>query len=169
MAHIQTHKETQKKPKATSGEAQGEAREPAIERWHHPIDVMRRMLAWRPFEAISPFELGPLMEAPDFDMKETDEAFVFKADLPGIDAKELDIQLVHNRLTVSGSRQEEKERKGETYHFTERASGSFSRSFPLPEETDSDKVEADLSSGVLTITVPKLPGARAKQVEVKSS
>lgn len=177
MAHVQTHKEAEKPRKAApSTKAAAPETEkttaPAIERWHHPIDLMRRMLAWRPFEAISPFELwreGQLMEAPDFDMKETDNSFVLKADLPGIEVKDLDIQLVNNRLTVSGSRAEETEKKGETYHITERAFGSFSRSFPLPAETDSDKVEADLTNGVLTITVPKLPGARPKQVEVKSS
>ena len=177
MAHVQTHKEAGKPQKTASSAKAAEPETekkpaPAIERWHHPMDLMRRMLAWRPFDAVSPFELwreGSLMEAPDFDMKETDNAFILKADLPGIESKDLDIQLIKNRLTVSGSRAEEKERKGETYHITERAFGSFSRSFPLPAETDSDKVAADLTNGVLTITVPKVPGARPKQVEVKSS
>lgn len=177
MAHIHTHREAGKNPaeaapaKAPEPEKK-EQQAPSIERWHHPMDLMRRMMAWRPFEAISPFEAwreGTLMEVPDFDVKETDQAFVLKADLPGIDVKDLDIRLVQNRLTVSGTRTEEKEQKGERYYVTERAFGSFTRSFTLPEATNSDKVDADLSNGVLTITIPKLPGARAKQVEVKSS
>ena len=173
MGHIHTHKGSRHQEERREAARKPEAEQGAtgIERWHHPVDLMRRMLAWRPFEG-TPFELwreGRLMEVPEFDMKETDDAFVLKADLPGIDVNDLDINLVHNRLTISGSRTEEKEKKGETYHINERAFGSFSRSFMLREATDSDKVEADLSNGVLTITVPKLPGAQPKRVEVKTS
>lgn len=174
MANVGTQHVVEKPPPAPAAKGSGTEtpdQEQRVERWHRPRDFMRRLLARSPFDAIAPVRLwreARLMEAPDFDVKESDDAFTFKADVPGIDAKHLDVRLAQNRLTVDGYRAEEKEHRGETYYVSERASGSFSRSFILPEATDNERVDADLTDGVLTITVPKLPAARAKQIKINT-
>ena len=172
MGQVSIQKETEAKKPAEQKTEQPEATE--IEpffRARRPFELMRRMLRWDPFEMMAPWrtfkELEPM--SPDFDVKETKDAFIFKADVPGIEAKNLDVKLAQNRLTVSGSREEEKRQKGDTYYTYERSYGSFSRSFTLPEEVDAEKISADMKDGVLTITVPKLPEAQAKHVEVKAS
>lgn len=74
-----------------------------------------------------------------FEVKETKEAFIFKADLPGIKAEDLDVVLTQNRLTIRGKREAEKSEKGETFYTFERSYGSFARSFTLPEGVDSKR------------------------------
>ncbi|HEX2881841.1 MAG TPA: Hsp20/alpha crystallin family protein, partial [Polyangiaceae bacterium] len=101
--------------------------------------------------------------------KEKPEAFVLKADLPGVKTDDLDVQANGNRITVSGKREEEKEEKGATEYRMERSYGSFSRSFALPEAIDSSKVNAELKDGVLTLTVPKKVVQPATPIKVKAS
>jgi HSP20 family protein len=134
-----------------------------------PFEMMRQMLRWDPFAEMFP-AWGPGEGfAPDFDVKETKDAIVFKADLPGVEIKDLDIKLMNNRLTISGKKEEEKEEKTDTFYRRERSSGSFTRSFTLPEGVDADRIEAELKSGVLCLTLPKKPEAQPKQVSVKGS
>jgi HSP20 family protein len=106
--------------------------------------------------------------APAFDVKETKEAYLFKADVPGIQDKDLEVTITGNRLTVGGKRDEEKEERSDRYYTYERNYGSFSRSFTLPDGADTDKLRASLDSGVLTVTVPKKPEVQPKKVAVKS-
>lgn len=129
------------------------------------------ILRWDPFAQMLPalLERGPLTFSPDFDVKETKEAFVFKADLPGVETKDVEVSTTDNRLTISGKRMEEKEEKSETTYRCERSFGSFTRAFTLPAGGDIEKVVAELKSGVLTVTVPKKPEAKTKQVSVKAS
>jgi len=135
-----------------------------------PFRTMRELLRWYPFGEMAPAwtSLEAQTFMPDFEVKETQNAFVFKADMPGIEEKNLDVKLTANRLTVSGKRETEKTEQKETYYTTERSYGSFSRSFTLPEGIDGEKVAAELEKGVLTITVTKKPEAAAKQVNVTS-
>jgi HSP20 family protein len=136
-----------------------------------PFEMMRQMLRWDPFAEMFPV-WAPSEEAlfaPDFDVKETQDAIVFKADLPGVETKDLDVKLQNNRLTISGKKEEQKEEKTDTYYRRERSCGSFSRSFTLPEGVDPDRIDAELKSGVLTLTLPKRPEAKPKQVSVKGS
>jgi HSP20 family protein len=141
--------------------------------WRRPFDFMRQMLEWDPFDRHVPrlFSRYYEMYAPEFTVKETREAFIFKADVPGIALKDLEVTLTRTRLKVSGHRQEEKKEEGETFHTVERTFGSFTRSFALPEGVDAEKIAADLKDGVLTITIPKVPEAPpvAKKVEVKET
>ncbi len=105
---------------------------------------------------------------PAFDISETDDHIVVKADLPGIDAKELDISITGNVLTVKGEKKREAEEKGESYHRVERWFGSFTRSIALPVDVDAEGIEAVYKDGVLKITIPKTEKSRRKKIEVKS-
>ena len=136
----------------------------------HPLRWMRELMRWDPFSAMAPM-LPPMQQAMNaaFDVKETPDALVFKADLPGFSEKDLDVTAVGNRLTVSGSRQDEREEKGDTFYVAERRHGRFSRSFTLPQGVDVDKVAAELKQGVLTITVPRAVAGQAKKIAVKGS
>lgn len=129
----------------------------------HPLRWMR--------ELMNLSELGQLRQGvmAAFDVKETPEALVFKADLPGFTEKDLEITAAGQRLTISGTRQDEREDKGDTFYVMERRHGRFSRSFTLPQGVDLDKVAAELKQGVLTITVPRASAGQAKKIAVKAS
>ena len=109
--------------------------------------------------------------APAIDMSEDDIAYKISAALPGIDAKDVDISVSGDTLLLRGEKRQEKEEKDKNYHFSERAYGSFQRAFELPASVDRDKVAADFSKGVLTITLPKRAEAQkpTKKIEVRSS
>jgi len=92
---------------------------------------------------------------PSFEVRETDHGYVFKADLPGAKADDIDVTVHGNRLEISGKREDEKEQDEGTLHTYERSYGSFSRAFALPEVADLDKITSDLKDGVLTLVVPK--------------
>ncbi|GJN37558.1 hypothetical protein PR202_gb26529 [Eleusine coracana subsp. coracana] len=100
------------------------------------------------------------------DWKETPEAHVFKADIPGVKKEEVKVEVEDdNVLVISGQRAKEKEDKNDTWHRVERSSGQFVRRFRLPENAKVEQVKAGLENGVLTVTVPK---AEVKKPEVKS-
>ena len=105
--------------------------------------------------------------APALDVSENDDEFVVKAELPGIDPKEVDINLTGNLLTIKGEKKDEKESKGENFHRIERSYGSFSRSFQLPCEVQEDKVEANYKNGVLDLRLPKAENAKRKSVKIE--
>jgi HSP20 family protein len=150
-------------------EPHAKAPAPAAREWWDPFRTMRELLRWDPFGEIAPrwvAEEAPLNVA--FDVKETKDAFLFRADLPGIKPEDVDVKINLNRLTVSGKREAEKTDKGDTYYTYERSYGSFRRSFTLPEGVDSDKIEAELKDGVLSMKLPKKPESQPKQINVKS-
>jgi len=100
------------------------------------------------------------------DWRETPEAHIFKADLPGVKKEEVKVEVEDgNVLKISGQRSREKEEKTDTWHRVERSSGEFLRRFRLPDNSKVDEVKASLENGVLTVTVPK---AEVKKPEVKS-
>ncbi|KAL2899011.1 17.3 kDa class I heat shock protein [Bienertia sinuspersici] len=100
------------------------------------------------------------------DWKETPEAHVFKADLPGLKKEEVKVEVEEGRiLHISGERSKEKEEKNDTWHRMERSSGKFLRRFRLPENAKVDQVKANMENGVLTVTVPKV---EVKKPQVKA-
>ncbi|XP_008785453.1 18.1 kDa class I heat shock protein-like [Phoenix dactylifera] len=133
---------------------------------------------WDPFEGF-PFNTSlssfPRLSLPSessafanarIDWKETPEAHVFKADLPGVKKEELKVEVEEgNVLQISGERSREQEEKTDTWHRVERSSGKFLRRFRLPDNAKMDQVKAAVENGVLTVTVPK---EEAKKSEVKS-
>jgi len=156
--------------------------------------------AWRPFESLRRdvdrlfedfdrdlwtlpfgrpiFEIQPFWgreEAwgaePSVDIVEKDNAFEVTAELPGLDEKNVEVKLVDGGLTIKGEKQEEKEEKKKSYYLHERHYGAFERSFTVPEGVDTDKIEATFKKGVLTVTLPKIPGAQKteKKIEVKTA
>ncbi|MFZ0929005.1 MAG: Hsp20/alpha crystallin family protein [Syntrophobacteraceae bacterium] len=110
-------------------------------------------------------EHGEMM--PAFDISEADDHFVVKADLPGIDPKNLDISLTGNVLTIRGEKKEEREEKNERYYTLERQFGSFSRSFMLPADVKEEGIEASCKGGVLRVNIPKSERAKQKKIPVK--
>ncbi|MCL5405206.1 MAG: Hsp20/alpha crystallin family protein [Deltaproteobacteria bacterium] len=122
------------------------------------------------FAELAPFFAdGRRDPAPEFDISETGEHIVIRADIPGIDLKDLEIEVDDRVLTLKGNRKEEREEKTECFHRAERRFGSFSRSFRLPDDVEADKIEAVYKDGVVKVTVPKGEGAKPKKVEVKAN
>lgn len=145
----------------------------------------KELTPWRPFGELSSLRremdrlwenffverpLGKIWErewAPSLDMSETKDNFVVKAEVPGKDAKHIDISLTGDLLTIRGEKRQEKEEKEEDYHLVERTYGSFSRSVRLPAEVESNKIKASYKNGILAITLPKSEKAKAKEVKIK--
>src|ERR1700733_14324413 len=105
--------------------------------------------------------------APAVDILETENELILKADVPGVDMKDVDIQVENGTLTVKGERKVEKEEKNKGFHRMERSYGSFVRYFTLPDTVDVENVKAGYEAGVLTITPPKKEVAKPKAIKVQ--
>jgi HSP20 family protein len=104
--------------------------------------------------------------APAVDIFEQDGTIVLKAELPGIDPKDVDVRVENNILTLRGERKLESEVKKENYHRVERSYGTFSRSFTLPNAIDTEKIKAEYKDGVLRMSLPKKEEAKPKQISI---
>jgi HSP20 family protein len=104
--------------------------------------------------------------APAVDIYETEHELVVKADLPEVEAKDLDIRVENNLLTIRGERKFEKKVNEDNYLRVERAYGSFSRSFSLANTVNAEAIKADYQNGVLTLSIPKREEAKPKQIKV---
>ena len=102
---------------------------------------------------------------PRVDIEETKEAYLIKAELPGMSKKEVSVELDNNILTISGEKKEETEDR--TFHRKEIFSGSFSRTFSLPEHVDTEHVTAEFKNGILSLTIPKAEKEHKKQITIK--
>ncbi|CAA7398081.1 unnamed protein product [Spirodela intermedia] len=128
---------------------------------------------WDPLEGF-PFETS-LASSSTFagtcvDWKETPDAHVFKADLPGVRKDEVKVEVEDDRiLQISGERTREQEERNDTWHRVERSSGKFVRRFRLPENAKVDQVRAAMENGVLTVTVPKVGQKKSKIKAVEIS
>lgn len=104
---------------------------------------------------------------PPVDIYEDENSVVIKAELPGVDQKEIDIRIEDNTLTLRGERKHSQDVKKENYHRVERFYGTFQRSFSLPHTIDQEHVKATCEQGVLTITLPKREEKKPKQINVE--
>jgi HSP20 family protein len=104
---------------------------------------------------------------PAFDISENDKEYTLTAEMPGIDAKDLDITISDGILTVKGEKKREKEDKGENYHRVERSYGSFQRSFHIPEKVKTEKVDATFKDGILKLILEKDEKSETKKITVK--
>lgn len=144
---------------------------------------MNTLVRWEPFRGISSLQeqFNRLFEnrfstgteeqtltawAPAVDVYETENELVIKADLPQVSEKELDVRVENNMLTIRGERKFEQKVKEENYLRMERAYGSFSRSFSLPNTVNTEAVQAEYKEGVLTVTLPKRAESKPKQVKI---
>ena len=177
----QTETKTEKKQaKGETQERRGElvrqeptqlSREPAQrmrELMRDPFGAMFELMCGDPFRELEPLTWGVRAWSPDFDVRETKDSYVFKADLPGVKEEDIDISLVGHRLRVSGKREEEEETKEDTYYAYERNYGSFTRTFTLPDTADTEHVSANLRDGVLTLVIPKTTEAKGRKIQISS-
>ena len=144
----------------------------AIVRWEPFRDLVTTQKEFdRLFrEAFSPMsgetELSTRSWAPPVDIYETEDAIVLKAELPGVDPKDVEVRVEDNNLYLKGERKFEKEVKEQNYHRVERSYGSFARSFSLPNSISADKVKAEFKDGLLTLTMPKREEAKPKTIKI---
>jgi HSP20 family protein len=135
-----------------------------------PFRSMRELINWDPFREIAPvFSAEPAAYYPAFDITESVEAFLFRADLPGFKSEDVKVSMEGTRLLVSGKREAEHEEKTDTYYASERSFGSFLRSFTLPQTADAKSVRADLRDGVLAVTIGKLVEAQPRSIPIESA
>lgn len=106
--------------------------------------------------------------APRVDVEEDDKQFVVKADLPGVDPKDVEVSVVENALVLRGQKTEEREEKKKNYHRVERFEGQFYREIPLPRGIEADKIQAKSANGVVTVTIPKKAEAQPKKITVQA-
>jgi HSP20 family protein len=181
MAEVMENPETKSEVQPAASETK-----PAEQRVRHPLMSLRdeidrifdefsssslcipfrtRLFDFEPFRRFETVFTGTV---PTADITEKDHEFVVTLELPGIEQKDVDIDLVGNLLTVKGEKKEEKEEKAKHYYLSERRYGTFSRSLALPETVDRDKITAAMKDGVLTLTLPKTEAATqpARKIEV---
>jgi HSP20 family protein len=150
------------------------------------------LTTWKPFRELAPFkdfermrrEMDRLWDSffdgglrgrtervgewlPSLDVSETKNELVVKAEVPGMDPKDIDISLSDGMLTIKGEKKQEKEEKEADYHLVERSYGSFIRTVQLPKEVQSEKINAAYKNGILKITLPKSEEAKKKEVKIK--
>jgi HSP20 family protein len=105
--------------------------------------------------------------SPVVDIYESKDFLVLKAEIPGIDQKDIQLEIKENILTLKGERKLEQESKRENYHRLERSYGNFQRSFTLPPTIIAEKVSAAYKNGVLEVTIPKNEGVKGRKIEIK--
>jgi HSP20 family protein len=105
---------------------------------------------------------------PAVDVSETGDKITVKAEIPGMEAKDIEISMVGDTLTIKGEKKAEKEEKDENYHMVERSYGSFNRAMKIPAMVDAEKVEATYKNGVLTVVLPKKEEVKPKAIEIKA-
>jgi len=143
------------------------------------------MTPWKPIKDLIPlrremdnlfkrfFGEGALTEAfggewmPSVDVSETEDIYFIKAEVPGLEAGDIDVSIMADRLTIKGEKKKEEEKSGEHFHSVERYYGSFQRSFTLPATAQTDKTEASFEKGILKITIPKSEEAKSKAIKVE--
>lgn len=105
--------------------------------------------------------------APSVDISETDNAYIVKGEIPGVQKEDVKVTIQNGMLSIQGERKQQREEKGRKFHRVECCYGSFVRSFRVPDDTDEDEVRAEFKDGMINITLPKSERTKAKSIEVK--
>jgi HSP20 family protein len=126
---------------------------------------MDRIMESFPDRPASPFSAGVF---PAINLTEDEDNFYLRAELPGVKSEDVDIQATPRNLTLSGERRLDPQDESARYHRREREAGKFSRAFAMPREIDPGRVEARLSSGILTVRVPKAEAAKPRKIQIAS-
>lgn len=144
-----------------------------------PLDAFQREMNRLFDDFFKGFGLRPPAEgaeslgvfSPQVDMSEDENSIRVTAELPGMDEKDIDINLTKDALAIRGEKKEEREEKGKESYYMERSYGSFTRVLPVLSEIDPDKVEATFAKGVLNIVLPKIQKEKKgqKKIEIKST
>jgi HSP20 family protein len=127
-----------------------------------PSLLSQGVLGWDPFARAA----RPAAWSPAFEVKETKDAFVVKADVPGITEENLDISVQNNILMISSQRNQDPLAEGEAFSVEERRFGAFVRRFSLPQTADGEHIDARLAQGVLTVTIRKKSSAGPRKIAV---
>ena len=149
--------------------------------------MAKELVKWEPFREVSRLrrEMDRMWEdffgpkrafwhwgeewTPAVDVAESPDKVTVKAEVPGMDPKNIDISLVGDVLTIKGEKKSEREETKENYHVLERSYGSFSRALRLPAAVVAEKIEAQYDKGVLTVTCPKKEPVKPKAIKIKST
>ena len=115
-----------------------------------------------------PFKTKPNWK-PEIDIKESDNLFQIKADIPGLTKKDIKVSLKGDQLTISGERKKISDNENDHYHYRERSVGKFHRSFNLPESINKDKIQASFKNGILSIELEKHEEIAPKEMEISIS
>ena len=140
-----------------------------LSRWERDMDRMmeaffdRRMRPWWPWPRGESMEFA----APAVDLYEEKNDIVVKAELPGIEKDNIEVNLSNHHLTIKGEKKNEKEIKEENYYRSERSYGTFLRTLELPADVQGEKVKASFKNGILEVRLPKTENAKAKETKVK--
>ncbi len=144
-----------------------------------------QLVPWKPFGELSPFRnemdrfwdkffgerpfARPSTEEwlPSVDISETKDKLLINAELPGLDAKDVNVSISGDLLIIKGEKKTKEEEKDEHHHCVERYSGSFQRVFQLPSSVKADMIDATFDKGVLKVTLPKVEEAKKKEIEIK--
>lgn len=142
-----------------------------LARWDRDMERMmedffgRRWRPWWPERWLR--TEGEELTAPAVDLYEEKDEIVVKAELPGIDKDNIEVNLTDHTLTIKGEKKKEEETKEEAYYRAERSYGAFLRTLELPKDVHADKVKATFKNGVLEVRLPKTEAAKAKEVKVR--
>jgi HSP20 family protein len=142
-----------------------------LARWERDMDRMmedffgRRVRPWWPERWSRTNELD--VSALAVDVFEEKDDIVIKAEIPGMDKDNIEVNLTDHTLTIKGEKKKEEEVKEENYYRSERSYGSFFRTLELPKDVHADKVKATFKNGVLEVRMPKTEEAKAKEIKVK--
>ena len=123
----------------------------------------------RGFPTMPTFGTGKSELLPSMDVTETDKEIEITAELPGLEEKDVQINVADNLLTIRGEKKAEKEETDKDYRLVERSYGSFERTLALPDGVNTDAIQASIAKGVLKVTVPKPAPAQSKKIDVKAA
>jgi HSP20 family protein len=123
----------------------------------------RRFFDWEPFRRMERAS-GVLM--PETDVVEGEDAIRVSVELPGMEEKDIEVEVTEDTLTISGEKRDEREEEDEDYHLSERSYGAFKRTLRVPDTVASSNVSAEMKNGILTVTLPKTAKAKQKPKKV---